>query len=152
MKINKYTKIGNFLNSKLVKNTNQITVFDGETIPRPSIADYIERIIEGISCENEYNWCIPVALIYIKRLRDTGLKLTKFNIHRIILTSILLAIKYWEDDYSFDENEYIFLTGLRDNIELDNLQITFLNLVNWKLYIKRDDYENMELFYMTLFT
>lgn len=152
MKINKYTKIGNFLNSRLVKNRNKITIFDGETIPSHSIADYIERIIEGISDENDYNWCIPVALIYIKRLRDNGLKLTEYNIHRIVLTSILIAIKYWEDDYSFDESEYIFLSGVRNNIELDNLQITFLNLVNWKLYIKREDYENMELFYMTLFT
>ena len=96
MKINKYTKIGNFLNSKLVKNTNQITVFDGETIPRPSIADYIERIIEGISFENEYNWCIPVALIYIKRLRDTGLKLDKIqysqnNFNKYIISNKILG-------------------------------------------------------------
>ena len=103
IKINKYTNIGNFLNSKLVKDKKTITVFDGETIPKPSIAEYIERIIEGISIDDEYNWCIPVSLIYIKRLRDNGLKLTKFNIHRVILTSILLAIKYWDDDYSFDE-------------------------------------------------
>jgi len=149
--ISKYTKIGNFLKSKLVEDRGQETVFDGDKKSQVNISYYINRIIDGIAEGKRYDWCLVVALIYIKRIRENGIVMTEYNIHRLILTSILLAVKYWDDNYKFNEKKYIRLSGIRDEKELARLQIKFLVQIEWKLFIEKIDYDNMELFYMTIF-
>lgn len=149
--ISKYTKIGNFLKSKLVEDRGQETVFDGNKQSQVNISYYINRIIDGIAEGKRYDWCLVVALIYIKRIRENGIVMTEYNIHRLILTSILLAVKYWDDNYKFNEEKYIRLSGVRDEKELARLQIKFLVQIEWKLFIEKIDYDNMELFYMTIF-
>lgn len=149
--ISKYTKIGNFLKSKLVEDRGQETVFDGNKQSQVNISYYINRIIDGIAEGKRYDWCLVVALIYIKRIRENGIVMTEYNIHRLILTSILLAVKYWDDNYKFNEKKYIRLSGIRDEKELARLQIKFLVQIEWKLFIEKIDYDNMELFYMTIF-
>ena len=149
--ISKYTKIGNFLKSKLVEDRGQETVFDGDKQSQVNISYYINRIIDGIAEGKRYDWCLVVALIYIKRIRENGIVMTEYNIHRLILTSILLAVKYWDDNYKFNEEKYIRLSGVRDEKELARLQIKFLVQIEWKLFIEKIDYDNMELFYMTIF-
>ena len=151
---NKYTEIGDFLVSKLKpdrESGNRKTVFDGKIKPVPTVSEYLNRIMEGISEYEDYNWCIPVFLIYLKRIKDNGIILTEYNIHRLMLTSILIAVKYWEDDYTFNEETFIKISGVRNETELYNLQIEFLVTINWKLFIEKIDYENMDLFYTTLF-
>ena len=151
---NKYTEIADFLVSKIkpdLDSRNHKTVFDGERKPVLTVSKYLNRIMEGISDGEDYNWCITVALIYIKRIRDNGIILTEYNIHRLMLTSILIAVKYWDDNYTFNEQKFIEISGVRNETELYNLQIEFLVTINWKLFIEKIDYENMDLFYMTLF-
>lgn len=151
---NKYTEIGDFLVSKLKPDRgsgNHKTVFDGKIKPVPTVSEYLNRIMEGISEEEDYDWCIPVFLIYLKRIKNNGIILTEYNIHRLMLTSILIAVKYWEDDYEFNEETFIKISGVRNETELYNLQIEFLVTINWKLFIEKIDYENMDLFYTTLF-
>ena len=149
--IGKYTKFSNFLKSQLLKEQGEITVFDGDKKSQVNISYYINRIMKGIAEGKIYDWCIVVALIYIKRIRENGIAMTEYNIHRLILTSILLAVKYWDDNYEFSEEKYIRLSGVKDEKELTKLQINFLIMIKWKLFIKKIDYDNMELFYMTTF-
>ena len=119
--ISKYTKIGEFLKSKLSTEQGKITVFDGASKSEVNISYYINRIIEGIAKDKIYDWCMVVALIYIKRIKESGIKITEYNIHRLILTSILLAVKYWDDNYKFSEEKYIYLSGVKDEKELTDI-------------------------------
>ena len=150
--IPKYIKLGEFIKSTLKKERGGATIFDGATKSLVNIPYYITRLIDGISYKKEYDWCLVVALIYLKRIREKCVKITEYNIHRFILTSILLAVKYWDDNYKFNEDTYIQLSGVRDEKELTNLQIEFLIIIEWKLFIKKIEYENMELFYLNNFT
>ena len=79
------------------------------------------------------------------------MKITEYNIHRLLLTSILLAVKYWDDNYKITEEEYLDLCGLKCEEELTNLQIEFLVQIEWKLFIEKIDYDNMSKFYKYIF-
>ena len=147
----KYANLGKFLKSKLVDRDNKVTIFDGKTAPNIDISYYINRLITGVAEGRKYEWCIVVALIYLKRIKNSGMKITEYNIHRLLLTSILLAVKYWDDNYKITEEEYLELCGLKCEEELTRLQMEFLVQIQWELFIERIDYDNMELFYMTVF-
>ena len=60
-------------------------------------------------------------------------------------------IQILKEHYEFNEETFIKISGVRNETELYNLQIEFLVTINWKLFIEKIDYENMDLFYMTLF-
>lgn len=86
-------------NEKLVRASKMkdvITMFHGSEVPALSIRKYIERIFKYSNCSNS---CFVVAYIYIDRfLQRTGICLTSLNVHRLLITSILVAAKYMEDE------------------------------------------------------
>jgi hypothetical protein len=62
--------------------------------------------------------------------------LTNFNFQRLILTSILLAIKYNEDEYY--SNEYYAKVGGISLREMNALETEFLLLINYSLFVDFD--------------
>jgi len=80
------------------------------TIPASvSIGGYIERITKYTHCEES---TLISALIYIDRMCEiNNIYLMQGNIHRIVFTCIILAIKYNEDDY-YTNNYYSKVGGI----------------------------------------
>ena len=55
------------------------------------------RIHKYASCSNE---CFILALIYIDRLiQRNNFLLTELNVHRVVITAVLLAAKFFDDAY-----------------------------------------------------
>lgn len=72
-----------------------VTVFHGLRAPTLSIAKYMDRIFKYSGCSPS---CFVVAHIYVDRfLQRTDLKLTSLNVHRLLITSIMLAAKFMDD-------------------------------------------------------
>jgi hypothetical protein len=65
------------------------TVFDANVPPKIGVQQYLERIFKYTMCSGE---CYVLALIYIDRFRKSAMQLTPYNIHRIIITSVMLVI------------------------------------------------------------
>lgn len=86
-------------NQKSLKGSNKkdvITVFHGSRVPALSIRQYIERIFKYANCSPS---CFVVAYIYLERfLQQTNGYLTSLNVHRLLITSFVLAAKLVEDE------------------------------------------------------
>ena len=88
---------------------------------------------------------LTISLIYIDRLcENTKIDMTMNNIHRLLLTSVLLAIKYNEDDY-YSNTHYSKIGGITMQ-ELNDLEDEFIVGLNWQVWVdyelfsKYDDY------------
>lgn len=83
--------------------------FDSSSCPPISILAYLARIQKYAKCSDA---CFVVALIYIDRLIELrNIVLTSLNVHRIIITSVLLASKSL-DDLPFNNAFYARLGGV----------------------------------------
>ena len=83
---------------------------------------------------------IIIALIYIERLIfNTGLLLTNRNWRRLIFTVMVVASKIWDDD-SFENNHFGQVFTHLSIGEINLLERTFLELIDYKVYVKCSEY------------
>lgn len=111
------------------------------SIASPSIDKntYLIRLIKLTRCSKE---CFAIATIYMSRFFEVChlLKLSNCNYHRIIITSLILAIKY-QDDKIYTMKAYSIVSGIEVK-ELIFLEIEMLNALNFNLYVTKDEYDN----------
>jgi len=86
------------LNQNQNKAETQVkpSVFHAKKIPTISIKDYLKRIGEFSKCSDQ---CFIYALIYIDSVasKDEEFVLDTLNVHRVLLLSIVLAAKFYDD-------------------------------------------------------
>ena len=133
--------------NKIVKNmelvpksspiNSPIHCFDSKSIPQISVVDYTIRIRKYSECSDS---CFILAFIYIDRLLQykPGFMLSYINIHRLILTTIILGIKYADDIY-FDNCVYAKIGGVSLE-ELNGLERKLLQLLEYDLYVDPELY------------
>ena len=97
---------------------------------------YIDRIAKYTEVEES---TLIIALIYIDRIcKNKGVKLTKNNIHRILLSAILASIKFNEDKI-YSNIYYAKIAGISVK-ELIKLESAFLKFIDFKLFISDEIY------------
>ncbi|RQM29018.1 hypothetical protein B5M09_006323, partial [Aphanomyces astaci] len=112
------------------------TKFEAFRAPQISILDYLVRIHTYASCSPE---CFVLALVYIDRLHQMqGFVMTDLNVHRVIITSIVLAAKFFDDHYF--NNAYYAKVGGVPCTEMNELEVEFLLLTNFTLHVSTDTY------------
>jgi len=75
-----------------------------------------------------------MALIYIDRLiQRNNFLLTELNVHRVIVTAILLAAKFFDDAYY--NNAYYAKVGGVLVSEMNGLEVDFLFRINFSLHV-----------------
>lgn len=74
----------------------KISVFHGLTRPNISIQSYLERIFKYANCSPS---CFIVAYVYLDRFTQTqpSLPINSFNVHRLLITSVMVAAKFMDD-------------------------------------------------------
>ena len=109
-------------------------------IPTPepqTIFDFMVDIIILTKMEKEV---IILSLIYIERLIfNTGLLLNSRNWRRILLTAMIIASKIW-DDNSFENSHFSQVFANLGVGEINTLERIFLELINYKVYVKQSEY------------
>ena len=106
-------------------------------------AKFFCRIHKYASCSNE---CFILALIYIDRLiQRNNFLLTELNVHRVVITAILLAAKFFDDAYY--NNAYYAKVGGVLVSELNSLEVEFLFRINFSLRVSPEEFQkyNAEL-------
>ncbi len=107
-----------------------------------SITKYIERIIKYTYIEES---TFILSLIYIDRICEyNDIILTEENIHRILLSSVIMAIKINEDDY-YSNTYYSKVGGILVK-ELNTLEYDFIKLIRYNLFVSQDIYEKYKIF------
>ena len=106
--------------------------FTNKNIPSISIKDYLIRLSKHAKVNES---TIILILIYIDRICNMNhFFLTYYNIHKMILASFILAIKYNEESY-YLMSYYSKLGGV-SLFELKNLESEFLILIRYKLFVE----------------
>ncbi|KAI9110944.1 hypothetical protein K1719_018064 [Acacia pycnantha] len=114
-------------------------IFDCREIPDMTIQSYLERIFR-------YTRAGPsvyvVAYVYIDRFchNNPGFRINARNVHRLLITTIMVASKYVEDmNY---RNSYFARVGGLTTKELNNLELEFLFLMGFKLHVNVSVFES----------
>ncbi|KAI3970037.1 hypothetical protein MKW92_007349 [Papaver armeniacum] len=127
-------------NEKLLESMNQkdmVTVFHGLRAPTLSIRQYIDRIFKYSNCSPS---CFVVAYIYMDRFLQNGdLLLTSLNVHRILITSVMVAAKFIDD--AFFNNAYYAKVGGVSTAEINRLEMKFLFSLDFRLQVTVGTFE-----------
>lgn len=108
----------------------RLTVFHGMRSPPISVEAYILRLAKYTKCSPA---CFAYSFLYMSRLaaQDTALVPTLLNVHRLVLTSVLLAAKFLDDRYY--NNAYYARVGGITTEEMNRLEMEMLKCLNFSL-------------------
>ena len=111
-----------------------LKVFYSLNIPLISIKDYLEHIYE---CTKINSSTLILILIYIDRICNINkIKLSYYIIHKLILGSMLIAIKY-NEDVIFPYKDYAKIGGVSLS-EIFILEYNFIIFINFNLFITEE--------------
>ena len=119
------------------KNIFKRTSFDLKKIPMISIQDYIYHIVKYTQIDDN---TLIKALIYLDIFnRKNKYLISYFNVHKLILVAIVLAVKC-NEGCCFTNKFYSKIGGISVK-ELKNLEIKFCKYINYRLYIQKELFE-----------
>ena len=129
-------------NSKIAEmDPGVITRFHALKPPSIAVLSYLQRIHKYASCSTE---CFILALIYVDRLiQRNNFLLTELNVHRVVITSIMLAAKFFDDQYF--NNAYYAKVGGVPASEMNSLEVEFLFRINFSLHVTPELYNKYHL-------
>eukprot|EP00299_Pterocystis_sp_00344_P008652 c3366_g1_i1.p1 GENE.c3366_g1_i1~~c3366_g1_i1.p1 ORF type:complete len:352 (+),score=19.34 c3366_g1_i1:162-1217(+) len=115
------------------------TPFDASTEPKIAIAAYIERIRYYSQATPESTIC---GIVLMRRIcKQNKIPMTNFNIHRLVITSIMVFAKFYDDD--IDSNcRWARIAGIKKT-EMNNLEIELLNRCQFDLRVSTQDFHDM---------
>ncbi|GMJ01140.1 cyclin p1;1 [Hibiscus trionum] len=117
--------------SETVNFKDNLAIFQGLRAPTISIRNYIDRIFKYAGCSPS---CFLVAYIYVDRfVQQTEVHLTSLNVHRLLITSVLVATKFIDD--AFFNNAYYARVGGVTTAELNSLEMSFLFSLDFRLQV-----------------
>ncbi|KAM7261075.1 hypothetical protein ACFE04_026550 [Oxalis oulophora] len=132
-------------NERITKNSSwaltelKNRMFDCHETPDMSIQSYLERIFK-------YTRAGPsvyvVAYVYIDRFcqANPGFRINQRNVHRLLITTIMVASKYVEDlNY---RNSYFARVGGLTTFELNKLEMDFLFMMGFKFHVNVSVFES----------
>ncbi|KAI7906897.1 cyclin-domain-containing protein [Cokeromyces recurvatus] len=122
-------------NDKLINNTTILTRFHSRAATNMDIYSYILRILKYTPFTNEV---LIYLLIYFDRIsNDKNYILSSSTVHRLLITSIIIATKFTSDIF-YPNIRYAKVGGIRLD-ELNQLELDFLFLCDFNLYIKLEE-------------
>ncbi|GAB2281253.1 hypothetical protein Dimus_015858 [Dionaea muscipula] len=110
---------------------DDLTTFHGLRAAPVTIQQYMDRIYKYAGCSPS---CFIVAYIYVDRyLQLNDAHLTSLNVHRLLITSIMVAAKFIDD--AFYNNAYYAKVGGVGTVEMNKLEIKFLFSIDFRLKV-----------------
>lgn len=118
-----------------------MTVFHALEPPAISVYDYVTRVAKYVFCSNA---CLVAAYHYMLTAvqKDPRLALSSLSFHRLFITSVVLACKFF-DDVSYNLLYYAKVGGLPCK-ELANLESHLLGILDFRLSITDKKFISVE--------
>lgn len=129
-------------NDEIPVSSQQVTIFHALKAPEIKVRDYLNRLGQFSHCSPE---CFVLALIYLDRIlhRNPGFVISSLNIHRLLVTSVMLAAKFFDD--AFYNNAYYARVGGVSNYEMNVLELEFLYLTNFSLNVTPAEFRRYQI-------
>lgn len=132
--------VSNLLDSMLHTNNQipntQITYFHSRAVPNITVVSYLTRIHKFAPFSNEALLSILIYFDAIAKL-ENGFTINSFNIHRLLITSLVVASKFTSDIF-YANSRYAKVGGIPLR-ELNQLELEFLFLIDFQLHITLED-------------
>ncbi|KAL3570197.1 hypothetical protein D5086_027446 [Populus alba] len=108
------------------------SIFHCLSRPTISIQNYLERIFKYSNCSPS---CFVVAYVYLDRFsqRQSCFPLNSFNVHRLLITSVLVSVKFMDDIYY--NNAFYAKVGGISTREMNVLEVDFLFGLGFQLNV-----------------
>lgn len=109
------------------------SVFFSVSKPDISTEEYVRRLVN-------YTQCSPAAfivmLVYLDRIAtvNSRLKITAFNLHRLLVTALMLACKML-DDQCYSTLHYAKVGGIPTAREMNRLELQYLRYVDFRMHV-----------------
>ncbi|KAG2452957.1 hypothetical protein HYH02_002294 [Chlamydomonas schloesseri] len=112
--------------------TGKLTVFHGLRPPPIGLQAYVERVAKFTKCSPV---CFIMALVYMDLLaqRDPDMLPTPLNVHRLLLSGVLVAAKLTDDHYY--NNAFYGRVGGVSVQEINRLELELLRLLDYRLHV-----------------
>ncbi|EOA27921.1 hypothetical protein CARUB_v10024094mg [Capsella rubella] len=117
---------------RVTTQSQRVSVFHGLSRPTITIQSYLERIFKYANCSPS---CFVVAYVYLDRFthRQPSLPINSFNVHRLLITSVMVAAKFLDDLYY--NNAYYAKVGGISTKEMNFLELDFLFGLGFELNV-----------------
>mmetsp|Transcript_9127 Transcript_9127/g.27462 ORF Transcript_9127/g.27462 Transcript_9127/m.27462 type:complete len:283 (+) Transcript_9127:32-880(+) len=101
-----------------------------------SVDFYIRRLMDCMGCSKS---AFIVMFIYLDRFLScrSGLVVSEYNVHRLMLTALILAAKF-VDDTVHSNTYYARVGGITTTSEINKLELTMLYYLKFKLFVDPD--------------
>ncbi|KAI9493069.1 cyclin-domain-containing protein [Zychaea mexicana] len=131
--LERITKTNDKLQASNGSADKQYTAFHSRSVPTIGIHAYLSRILKYCPCTNE---CFLSLLVYFDRMsrNSSCLRITSFNIHRLVISGIMVASKFFSDIF-FTNTRYAKVVGGLPVAELNALELEFLHLNGYNLNV-----------------
>lgn len=118
-----------------------VTGYDSPFIPKFSIHDFLGALVRNFKISIE---CLAVSFIYIDRLlrRHSRMVVTFTNVHRLLLTSVVLAAKFCED-VRYPNVVYASFFGLSSK-QISTMEMYLVRSLDWALYVSQEECEECQ--------
>jgi Cyclin len=125
------------VNDQSTDRNARSTRFHSVSVPDIPLQKYLKRISRYTDCNYETLVC---AVMYLLRVsRRSSVLITSLSVHRLLITSIVIAMKYIEDEcYT---NRYMAKVGGISLAELNRLEVSFLKKLDFCLCIHPENFE-----------
>ncbi|KAJ2719091.1 cyclin-like protein interacting with PHO85 [Coemansia sp. Benny D115] len=136
-------------NHQLLGALADVTPFHSRAVPAISVCDYLERVAKFVCLQNDVLLAILVYLDRIARAQRQrpALAVSPFNIHRLLITAIVVAHKFHSDVF-FNNARYSKVGGI-PLVEMNQLELELLFLVRFDLNIDADEIQRVGDWLMT---
>ncbi len=126
---------------KLLKKQSK-SIFNMNKIPKITVLEYLHRINQFTELERSTLIC---TLIYLDRITKTNsIMLTEYNVHRLLSMSIIVSIKFNEDEI-FENDYYSKITGFNLK-EFNKIEAEYVCGINFNFFIKDDEFQTYKKF------
>jgi len=114
--------------------------FCSTRVPSITVKQFVRRLAKYTCCSEA---SLVLSLVYIDRLiTKKGFIVIPHNVHRLILTSILVSVKFFDDKYY--SNAFFGKVGGVSSKELNTLERLFLHGIQFDLFVDTDVYKKYD--------
>lgn len=113
--------------------------FNNKKIPGISLGKYLQRIAHYLSPSPA---CLLVTMVYMDRIlyrkeAETGIYLSDYNVHRMLISCVVLASKFWSDNF-YNDSYYAKVGGV-SMADMVKLETTALAWMDFRLIVNSEE-------------
>lgn len=107
--------------------------FFSSELPEVNFDHFLDRVHKYSRCSNSV---LVWALLLLRRLERTDhrLRVSPYNVHRLLITAIMIAAKYVDNAW-YSNSYYARVGGVATVAEMNRLELEMLKLLNFNVHV-----------------